>query len=266
MNNGIESLTLVYFSPTGTTKKIVQSVANELHANSVEVVDITTVVSRNRRLKTSPNDLLIVGVPVYMGRVPAIATEWLQTLKASNTPAVCIVVYGNRAYENALLELNDILTDRGCSPIAGAAFVGEHSFSTSEYPIAAGRPDASDLMQAQLLGQQIKAKLDDNYVNEIRLTISIPGSKPYGGVTELWSVDFITISGCSQCGTCAQNCPTGAIDENTGSVDSVKCITCCACIKNCPENARKIKPSLVQDAAERLNNLFKDRKEPALFI
>ncbi|MDP4197057.1 MAG: EFR1 family ferrodoxin, partial [Bacteroidota bacterium] len=257
----VKSIKLVCFSPTRTTKTIIQAVARGINNSNTELIDITSPRERELQLLTYENELLIVAVPVYMGRVPAIVSEWLQGIKAYNTPVVCIVVYGNRAYENALLELKDILTKCGGKTVAGAAYIGEHSFSSKETPIAEFRPDKEDLIHAELFGRNIKEKLlNISSVDHIP-NLNIPGSYPYGGVTELWSVDFIAISEeCTQCGICAQVCPVNAIDsENINMIDKVKCITCCACIKNCPQNARTMKPGPVKDAAIRLNKLYKER-------
>lgn len=264
----IQSLKLVCFSPTGTTKTIIQGVARGINQHTVELIDITTPDARKQQLQTSENDLLIVAVPVYMGRVPALINEWLHGIKAHNTPTVCIVVYGNRVYDDALLELKDILKKCGCIPIAGAAYIGEHSFSSSETPTAEGRPDASDLNHAELFGRKINEKLLSVSSVEQISHINIPGNYPYGGITELWNVDFIAISNeCTQCGICAEVCPVGAMDsENSNLIDKEKCITCCACIKNCPQNARTMKPGLVKDGAMRLNKLYKERKEPVFFL
>lgn len=136
----IQSLKLVYFSPTGTTRRIIEGIARGIRQNTVEIVDITRPEARKQQLQTSEDELLVIGVPVHTGRVPVIAIDWLHTIKAHNTPTVCIVVYGNRAYDDALLELNDTLVKQGCIPIAGAAYVGEHSFSNTETPIALARP------------------------------------------------------------------------------------------------------------------------------
>lgn len=264
----IKSLKLVYFSPTGTTKKVVQSIARGIDQSSVELIDITRPDSRKQFLQSSDKELLVVGVPVYMGRVPALLNEWLQAIQARNTPAVCVVVYGNRVFDNALLELRDIMIKHGCIPIAGAAYIGEHAFSSSELPTAEGRPDAADLKHAELFGRKIDEKLQAvSSVDQIT-EINIPGGYPYGGVTELWSVDFISVSDeCIQCGLCAEVCPVGAIDpEKSDLIDQEKCITCCACIKNCPQNARTMKPGPVKDAAIRLNQFYQERKEPVVFI
>ncbi|MDD4600815.1 hypothetical protein SDC9_11400 [bioreactor metagenome] len=264
----IQSLQLVCFSPTGTTKAIIQGIARGINQSTVELIDIAKPNARKQQLQTSENELLVVAVPVYMGRVPALLIEWLHAIKAHNTPAVCVVVYGNRMYGDALLELKDILIKRGCIPIACAAYIGEHSFSSSETPTAEGRPDASDLNHAELFGRKIKEKLLSVSSVEKFSDINIPGNYPYGGITKLWSVDFIAISNeCTQCGVCAEYCPVGAIDsENSNLIDKEKCITCCACIKNCPQNARTMKSGLVKDAALRLNKLCKERKEPVFFL
>jgi ferredoxin len=203
-----------------------------------------------------------------MGRVPALLIEWLHAIKAHNTPTVCVVVYGNRVYDNALLELKNILIERGCKPIACAAFIGEHSFSSSETPIAEDRPDARDLIQAELLGHKISEKLQSISSVDFISEISIPGNYPYVGITKVWNVDFITISNdCSQCGICAERCPMGAVNfDNSSLIDIEKCITCCACIKSCPQNARRMKPSPVKERAILLNNLYKERKEPVFFF
>lgn len=264
----IQSLKLVCFSPTGTTKAIIQGVARGMNQSTMELIDITKPDARKQQLQTSENELLIVAVPVYMGRVPALLSEWLYGIQARNTPAVCVVVYGNRAYDDALLELKDILMKSGCIPIAGAAYIGEHSFSSSETPTAEGRPDARDLNHAELFGRKISEKLGSVSSVEQLSDIHVPGNYPYGGVTNLWSVDFIEVSDeCSQCGICSEGCPVGAIDsENSNVIDKEKCITCCACIKNCPQNARTMKAGPVKDAAMRLNKLYQERKEPVCFL
>lgn len=264
----IKSMKLTYFSPTGTTKTIIQHVASGINQGTLEEIDITKLDARNQQLEIFENELLVVAVPVYMGRVPDILNDWLTKIKAYNAPTVCIVVYGNRAYDDALLELKNILIERGCKIIAGAAYIGEHSFSSCETPIAQDRPNLSDLNHAELFGHKIAEKLLSTSSIDTASDVNVPGNYPYGGITKLWSVDFITInSACTNCGICASKCPVGAIDlKNINSIDKEKCITCCACIKGCPQNARTMKAGLVKDASIRLNKLHSEPKEPVFFL
>lgn len=263
----IQSVKQIYFSPTGTTKTIVENICKGLDVSVVETIDITKPLVRSQSLQTKDNELLVVGVPVYMGRVPAIVSDWLNSLKAQQTPAVCVVVYGNRGIDNSLLELNDMLVKQGCVIIAGAEFIGEHSFSSAEMPVAIGRPDVNDINRAVEFGRQVNEKLIAESLNKMN-PVNIPGSFPYGRDTVVWSVDFIaTNDQCNNCGLCVDNCPVDAIDPNDVSIiDIENCITCCACIKNCPHHAKSMKPGQVKDTALKLSSAFKEQKEAEFFV
>ena len=264
----IKSVKLVYFSPTGTTKRVILGIAQGIHPDTRECIDITRPDARDQPLIVPENEMLVIGVPVYMGRVPALLMDWLNAIQAHNTPAVCVVVYGNRVYDDALIELKNCLANRGCIPIAGAAFIGEHSFSDAGTPTAEGRPDENDLHVAEVFGQKIREKIRSASSLSRISGVHVPGTYPYRGDAKLWTVDFISVSdACLQCGTCAELCPVGAIDSNNSRrIDTGKCITCCACIRNCPHHTRSMKPGLVKDAQLRLHTLYSDRKEPEYFI
>ncbi|MGB3222278.1 MAG: hypothetical protein WBB23_05705 [Desulforhopalus sp.] len=172
-------------------------------------LDITKPISRKQQLQTSEKDLLIVAVPVYIGRVPALLSEWLHSVKADKTPTVCVVVYGNRAYEDALLELKNIMKKRGGIPIACAAFIGEHSFSSPDTPIAVARPDAADLNQAKMFGRKINEAMQSiSSVNHIS-DITVSGNYPYKDLEDLLSVNFIDIN--DKCLQCAMWCLCGVL-------------------------------------------------------
>ncbi len=267
----VRTLALASFSPTGTTRAILQGIAKGI-TNRITLptqdIDMTPPSARCAPFAAGADTLLVMGVPVYMGRVPVLLSDWFQTLTLLRTPTVCVVVYGNRAYDNALLELRDIVTARGGIPVAAAAFIGEHSFSSTELPASAGRPNVSDLQQAEALGHRVAERLTAASSMAEVPPLVVPGSLPYGGVTKLWDVDFIEVGAdCIRCGTCATHCPTGAIDAtDSAKVDIAQCITCCACIKRCPTHSRTKKPGPVMDASRRIHTLYPAPKQPELFL
>jgi ferredoxin len=264
----ITSLKLAYFSPTGTTRRVVQAIARGISGLSPEEIDLTRPHARRKYLHLSARDLLVVGVPVYIGRVPEMIMDGLRNITGESTPVVCVVIYGNREYEDALLELKDTMEGCGCVPVGGAAFIGEHSFSSSETPLAVGRPDDLDLQCAEDFGRRFSEKIRAVASLDELADIEVHGEHPYRGDTRLWNVDFIAVSdACTECRFCVESCPTGAIDaDRSALIDTGKCITCCACIKGCPSGARSMKSGPVMDVARRLSSLYQERKEPELFL
>jgi ferredoxin len=157
---------------------------------------------------------------------------------------------------------------RGCVPVAGAAYIGEHSFSVQGISVALGRPDDQDLAHARTFGTKIREKLRSFSTISQMPELHVPGSLPYGGIARLWDVDFIAVNDrCLQCGDCAEVCPVGAIDsQDSALIDNQRCVTCCACVKSCRQSARSIKPGPVAVAQKRLETLYSEPKQPECFL
>ena len=127
-------ISTMYFSATDTTKKVVSSIANKILENidgeiKSNSIDFTLPKIRKEPVSFTKDDVVIIGVPVYAGRVPNILLKYLNSIAGNGALAIAVVVYGNRNYDDALIELKDILELNGFKVIAGGAFIGEHSFS-----------------------------------------------------------------------------------------------------------------------------------------
>lgn len=154
----IYTVRLITFSPTHTSKQVGEAIVRGTGISDVARTDLT--FHPVGKLEIPENTLTVITVPVYGGKVAPPALERMKDVHASGAPAVLVAVYGNRAYEKALVELDAFASDRGFKVIAGATFVGEHSYSTQQNPIAAGRPDADDLQFAETFGAKIRTKIE----------------------------------------------------------------------------------------------------------
>ncbi|WP_319524328.1 EFR1 family ferrodoxin [uncultured Desulfosarcina sp.] len=264
----VKQVKLVYFSPTGTTQKVLEGIAKGIGVEGVEQINLTLPEGTQQAIPPFADELVIIGAPVYGGRLPVDAIKRLNNLKATNTLAVLVVVYGNREFEDALLELKNLSIELGFSPVAGAAFIGEHSFATADVPIANGRPDSQDVQRAMDFGARIKDKIAALESPDAKIDLELPGNFPYeaGGARPM-AVAPVTIEDtCTVCGTCASVCPTAAISINGSVATEIElCIRCCACIKSCPEGARVMEDSKWKSIATWLNENCSARKEPQLF-
>ncbi len=255
---------LVYFSPTGTGRKTIMEIAKGMSLDT-EVIDLTPPDTDLELHKLGTDELAIFSIPVYGGRVPLTALERLEAVRGESTPAVLVALYGNRAYEDALLELHNKTTEMGFKTIAAAAFIGQHSFDTQETPIATGRPDLEDLKKAHKFGADVLNKIKS--MSELQ-EINVPGNYPYrergSRAPRSPETDATT---CILCGMCARVCPVGCIEvSNVVVTEKPQCIACSACVQNCPTVARRWEHEGVLKAAIWLSEEHGARKEPEIFL
>lgn len=272
MNKKINTM---YFSATGTTKKVVCGIASKILDNTnktltINTIDFTLPAAREESVAFTKDDVVIVGVPVYAGRVPNVLLKYLNSAKGNAALAVAVVVYGNRNYDDALIELLDILELNDFKVIGAAAFIGEHSFSKI---LAKDRPDQKDMSISNDFADKIYTKMITEGKFE---SIYANGNKPYkkyympknkeGIPVDIRKVTPKTNSNCINCKLCASICPMGSIDNNDVSKLNGICIKCGACIKKCPTNAKYYDDKDYLRHKEELEIDYAYRKEPELFL
>ena len=156
----MKKITAVYFSPCGTTKTAVCSVAAGLGEMAKEA-DLTPLSAASTEFSLDAEDVLLCGVPSFGGRVPLTALERIKNLHGNGTAAVAVVTYGNRAFDDTFAELQDALEAQGFVVVAGVAAVTQHSIVNQ---FGAGRPNAEDQTQLQAFGKEIAEKLTGTHI------------------------------------------------------------------------------------------------------
>ena len=273
----LDKLCVACFSPTHTSMKIARAIADGMHIARREEIDLTTDPADTPI--SVRNAICIVAAPVYGGLVAPLAVRRIARLRAENSIAIPVVVYGNRDYEDALVQLRDLLHAQGFTPLCGAAFVGEHSYSTPGTPIAEGRPDTQDLAEAAAFGARIGRKLAHGetgpidaaklrephtpLLSKLRFIRFVLGYRRRQKRTPAVLLPAGDAARCTQCGRCVALCPTQAIARGDElHTDPARCIRCCACVKGCAFGARTFETPF----AAVLSRNFARRKPPVTIM
>lgn len=254
--------TAVYFSPTGTSEKNAVSITETLSTGKeYRIIDLTTYNEKETKAVFSSDDFVVFGTPVYGGRISEIAANRLSHVYGNRTPCIITVTYGNRDYDDALLELYNMVQANGFVVQAAAALIGQHTFGE----IQIGRPNESDINENQ---QFAKAFLEssDKISNSTKVKLSIKGNYPYKAGGKGGSFRPLTADTCIKCGLCMRNCPTSAISKDFRTIDSKQCISCFRCIRLCPVHAKNMNEDSYLKFAEDFSKKLMTRRKNEYFL
>lgn len=251
-----EKVITVCFSPTNGSKKNAAAIASAFSCPK-EHIDVT--LPSFKGISFDEKTLVIFSSPCYGGRIPSVASARFEAFRGSKTPCLLVVTYGNRDFDDSLAELCDIVSRNRFIPIGAAALIGQHTFGE----IAVGKPDKNDLAEAKAFGHAVSASMEEGIKD---ISGKIPGNRPYkdGGKGGRFRPN--TLSSCTSCGLCAENCPVGAIGDDFKTIDDNKCISCFRCIKQCPSHAKVMDTPEYIEFAVAFSHKLSARRENMYFI
>lgn len=267
---------IICFSPTKGSEKIARAIQKGMDGEDHDRPLLINLTKNDAEGMPPIADgvPVIFAIPVYRGRMPEIAKKRFDKIcSKNNNPAILVATYGNRAFENALADLEEFVREHGFNPIAAGAFIGEHSYSTRQNPIAAGRPDFDDIKAAEEFGRLARKKILEKRTNSISASELKDEPSPESSIANFKAFGKARTANqqtsskkpeperdeslCTGCGMCASVCPSGSIKDDL-SIDPAACIACCACVKACPEKAMSYKTPY----SKMLSENFSMRKSP----
>ncbi|EOS39018.1 hypothetical protein C808_02335 [Lachnospiraceae bacterium M18-1] len=246
----------IIFSPTGGTEKVAKAVTRSWP--QVEMIDLSVSSTNYTDISLERNSLVLIAMPSFGGVAPQLALNRLAMVRGNESKCVIVAVYGNRAYEDTLAQMEDYAEKAGVQVIAAISAVAEHSII---HKYAAGRPNFENCEELKKFGNQILEKA----VSDRCSKPYIPGNRPYkkAGTGMIPKAD----SSCTFCGLCAQKCPAEAISkDNLKMSDKNKCISCMRCVSICPTYARKVSGFMTLVASAAIKKACSVEKTNELYI
>lgn len=272
-------VTVIYFSPSGTTKKTLEYIVSGMGDVNVEYIDMSKPENREKKHIFSKDDIVIYGT-ITAALLFTLNKQIFSTFEGNGALFVGIAMYGNGYYGVTLKQLQRRARQQGFRVIGLGAVVGQHS---EDGTIATGRPDEKDQEALRQFGSGLMSKIrNEDYTLRHQPQTGWSKSLLYNIIVFVrqfqmnsdyslpvsFKTKEIDSTKCIECKTCEKNCPVQAIDVTNKHFDLQKCVCCYRCINKCPKKAirstSKSMNSVVADFGKRVGRGH--RQEPTLLL
>lgn len=249
----------IIFSPTGGTEKVMSLLTSAWE--NVKTIDLSQPQTDYSQYSFTGSDICLFGVPAYEGRVPKLALKRLSQMHGRKTPSMLVAVFGNRDFNDTLLELKNTLVPLGFAPYAAVSAVARHSVLV---PVAEGRPDEADAAELREFSIRLKAAAEKEGPCP---AVTVPGKEPYLVVNIPKIYPSFDGQKCTRCMICADLCPALAIDRaDLARIDRNLCACCMRCVSVCPTSSRFIDSEQKNAIMGRLSHRLTGRKPNTLYL
>ncbi len=234
---------IFYFSATGVTDLISKHIATvlEREGHSTQLKNILSPKNREPEVDFSEFNFVFFGFPVFGGRPPSIAEEWMSTLDGKNQKCSMFFTYGARDLEWAHQITYYLLTRSNFHVVLSAEFIGRHSFNAAGWKLAEDRPNESDFEVATKFTLQSLTHFQQDHKFDIDLTDFSYQVRENKERTGEWAKFYPSRvqNECSMCYLCENECPVSAFDAKLGKTNRQLCTACMHCVTFCPDNLIK---------------------------
>lgn len=253
------NIAIFYFSATGITETVSNHIATilEKEGQTIKLQNIIAPDNRSSHIDFLEFDAYIFGFPVFGGRPPSIAEEWMRILDGRNQKCSMFFTYGARDLELAHQITYYLLTQANFQVVLSAEFIGKHSFNVAKgWSLAEDRPNKLDFDVVREFALQTISRFQKGSEFSIDLSDFTYKPKKVRESHGFWK-NFYPLrepDDCSMCYRCEKECPVKAFDALLGEPNRKRCIQCMHCVSICPDNVIHIGD--VSQLFEKFKNRF----------
>jgi ferredoxin len=282
--NGFPRTAIIVFSPHGNTLKVAGAVKEGFLSQGIEptLIDLTGAPWHEIRgfaySTLNDYDLLVLGSPVYAGRVIEPIETFLSGLPDTEAKLAAVFVTYGLISGNALFHAARLLSKKGYEILGAAKIVASHSMVfEDERDQFILRPSQEDLELATTFGLVLVDKTNHSGLKRMPMDMLKPKKSlavrifnkfmaTRFGMALLPHVRF-TRETCIQCGQCAESCPVNILTLDPYPTQVGDCIKCYNCVRICPTNACMTPRMRVFDMSHKIiSRIYKEDPLSALFF